>query len=112
MTDSANASKNGMGEAGLVLKAGAGWWLKLAFSDGGAVGVALKGVAGDGAEEILNQHLVGEQADDLAVLVNYEEEETIGAEKGGEGLGKRVVGAEIVEFGINQVGGAGSGLGV
>ena len=112
MTDSANVSRNGMGGAGLMAKAGAGWWLKLAFSDGGAVGVALKGVTGDGAEEILNQHLIGEQADDLAASVNHEEEETIGAEKGGEGLGERVVGAKIVEFRVNQVGGAGSGFGV
>ena len=84
----------------------------MSLSDGGAVGVALKSVTGNGAEEIFNQHLIGEQADDLAVLVNHEEEEAIGAEKGGEGLGECVVGAEIIEFGINQVGGAGCGLGV
>ena len=83
MTDSANASRNGMGAGD--------WWLELALSDGGAVGVALKSVAGNGAEEILNQHLVGEQADDLAASVNHEEEEAIGAKKGGEGLGERVV---------------------
>ena len=112
MTDSANASRNGMGVGGLMAKAGAGWWLKLSLSDGGAVGVALKSVTRNCAEEILNQHLVGKQADDLAASVNHEEEETIGAEKGGEGLGERVVRAEIVELRVNQVGGAGSGLGV
>ena len=103
MIDSANASRNGMG---------GGRWLEFAASDGGAVGVAIKGVAGDGAEEIFNQHLIGEEADDLAALVNDEEEEAVGAEKGGEGLGEGVVGAEIVEFRVNQIGGARSGLGV
>ena len=86
--------------------------LEGAVGDGGAVGVALEGVGGDGAEEVFDEHLVGEEADDFVVAVEDEEEKAVGAEKSGESLGERVVGTEVVEGGVDEISGAGCGFGV
>lgn len=60
--------------------------LEFALGDGETVIVAAEIVFWGFAEEVVNEHLVGEHADNVLVMVDNEEEVAVGTEEGGKGL--------------------------
>ena len=75
--------------------------------DGKAVVVAIERVFRIGAEEMMHEVVEGEETDDFAVAVGDEEEKSVGAEEDVEDALERIIIADEIETGVENIGDAG-----
>lgn len=77
-----------------------------AASNGEAVIIAVKSVFLVGAEKVTHKIIESDKARDFAVAVGDEEEKGVGTKKGVQGLLERVVVADVIKPGVEDLGNA------